>query len=163
MADMNDAFVNALSALYNTEKLIIEGMPSLVEGVKNPQTQQVFQQHAQETQQQVQRLEQIFEQIGQTPNDIQPDGIVGIINENNKIQQQGYDPATLEASVIAAAQRIEHYEIAGYGTLVSYARQLGHQDVARTLEQTLQEEKNADQKLTQAAEAAANPQAAQTA
>jgi ferritin-like metal-binding protein YciE len=163
MADMNDAFVNGLSALYNTEKLIMEGMPKMMGGVQNPQTKQVMEQHTQETQQQAKRLEQIFSQMGQTPNDIQPEGIVGILKENENIQSQGYDAATLEASVIAAAQRVEHYEIAGYGALSTWAKHLGHQDVAALLDQSLQEEKDADQKLTQAAEAGANPQAAQAA
>jgi ferritin-like metal-binding protein YciE len=163
MAGLNDAFVNGLSAVYNAEKLITEAMPKLMDGVQNPQTKQVMQQHAQETQQQQQRLEQIFQQMGQTPNDIQPDGILGIIKENEKIQSQGYDPATLEANVVAAAQRVEHYEIAGYGTLVTWAQHLGNSQAADLLQQTLQEEKSADQKLTQAAESSANPQAAQAA
>lgn len=160
---MKDAFVNGLSALYNTEKLTLQGMPDMMEGLTNPEAKQAFQKHQQETQQQAQRLEQIFEQIGQSPNDIQPDGIKGIINENNKIQSQGYDAQTLEAEVIAAAQRVEHYEIAGYGTLVAHAKLLGHQDVAQVLEQSLQEEKQSDQTLTKIAQSASNPRAAQAA
>ena len=162
MADMKDSFVNGLSAMYNTEKLITENMPDLMKGIQNPQTKQVLEQHAEETKQQ-QRLDQIFGMLGATPNNIQPDGILGIIKENSKIQGQGYDPATLEATTIGAAQRIEHYEIAGYGTLVAYAKQLGMPDVEKLLSQTLSEEKSADQKLTQAAESKANPQAAQSA
>ena len=163
MAGLKDSYVNGLSAMYNTEKLITEAMPKLMSGVQNPQTKQVLEQHAQETQGQMQRLEQIFQQMGETPNDIQPDGIVGILKENEKIQSQGYDPATLEAAVIAAAQRIEHYEIAGYGTLATYAKLLGDDRAKSLLGQTLQEEKQADEKLTQAAESSANPQAAQAA
>ncbi len=160
---MKDSFVNGLSAMYNTEKLITENMPDLMKGIQNPQTKQVLEQHAEETKQQQQRLDQIFGMLGATPNNIQPDGILGIIKENSKIQEQGYDPATLEATTIGAAQRIEHYEIAGYGTLVAYAKQLGMPDVEKLLSQTLSEEKSADQKLTQAAESKANPQAAQSA
>lgn len=163
MADMKDSFVNGLSAMYNTEKLIIESMPALMKGIENPQAKQVLEQHAEETQQQVKRLDQIFGTLGTSPNNIQPDGILGIIKENGKIQEQGYDPATLEATTIGAAQRIEHYEIAGYGTLVAYSQQLGMSDVEQLLSQTLSEEKGADQKLTQAAESGANPQAAQAA
>jgi len=163
MAGMKEAFVNGLSAMYNTEKLIMEGMPSLMEGVTNPEAKQALEQHGQETQQQMQRLEQIFQQMGETPNDIQPEGIKGILAENQKIQSQGYDPATLEASVIAATQRIEHYEISGYGTLATYAKLLGHQQAKDLLGQTLQEEKAADEKLSQVAESTSNPQAAQTA
>ena len=122
-----------------------------------------MEQHGEETQQQMKRLEQIFEMIGEKPDNIQPDGILGIMKENSKIQSMGYDPATLEATTIGAAQRIEHYEIAGYGTLVAYAKQMGMSDVEKLLSQTLSEEKSADQKLTQAAEAKANPQAAQAA
>ena len=117
----------------------------------------------QETKQQQQRLDQIFQTLGTSPNNIQPDGILGILKENEKIQGQGYDAPTLEATTIGAAQRIEHYEIAGYGTLVAYAKQLGMNDVEQLLSQTLSEEKSADQKLTQAAESGANPQAAQAA
>ncbi len=163
MADMNDAFVNGLSALYNTEKLTLQGMPDMMKAVTNPQAKQAFEKHQAETQQQVQRLEQIFQKIGDTPNDIQPDGIKGILTENNKIQSQGYDDKTLEAEVVAAAQRVEHYEIAGYGTLIAHAKQLGHNDIAQTLEQSLQEEKQSDQTLTQIAESASNPQAVQSA
>ena len=163
MAGLKDSFINGLSAMYNTEKLITQGAPELMQGIQNPQTKQVMEQHAEETKQQQQRLEQIFGMLGETPNDIQPDGIVGILKENGKIQSQGYDPATLEAATIAAAQRIEHYEIAGYGTLVSYSKQLGMDDAGQLLSQTLSEEKSADQKLTQAAESGANPQAAQAA
>ena len=163
MAGLKDSFINGLSAMYNTEKLILEAMPKLLDGVQNPQTKQVMEQHGRETQQQLQRLEQIFSQMGETPNDIQPQGIIGILKENENIQSQGYDPATLEAAVIAAAQRVEHYEIAGYGTLATYAKLLGHDEAKGLLGQTLQEEKQADEKLTQAAESSANPQAAQAA
>ena len=160
---MKDSFNNGLSAMYNTEKLIIQGMPALMQGIQNPQTKQVLQQHGKETEQQMKRLEQIFEMIGEKPDNIQPDGILGIMKENSKIQGMGYDPASLEASTIGAAQRIEHYEIAGYGTLVAYAEQMNMNDVLPLLKQTLSEEKGADQKLTQVAESKANPQAAQAA
>ena len=160
---MKDSFVNGLSALYNTEKLILENAPDMMKGIQSSQTKQVMEQHGRETQQQMKRLEQIFELIGEKPNPIQPDGIIGILKENGKIQGQGYDAATLEATTIGAAQRIEHYEIAGYGTLVAYAKQLGMGDAEQLLSQTLSEEKSADQKLTQAAESSANPQAAQAA
>lgn len=160
---MKDSFNNGLSAMYNTEKLIIQGAPELMKGIQNPQTKQIMEQHGQETQQQMTRLEQIFQMIGEKPNNIQPDGILGILKENSKIQSEGYDPASLEASTIAAAQRIEHYEIAGYGTLVAYAEQMNMNDVLPLLNQTLSEEKSADQKLTQVAETKANPQAVQAA
>ncbi len=149
MAGLKDSFINGLSAMYNTEKLIIQGAPELMQGIQNAQAKQVMEQHGEETKQQMQRLEQVFQMAGETPNDIQPDGILGVLKENSKIQSQGYDPATLEAATIAAAQRIEHYEIAGYGTLVSYAKQLGMNDAAQLLGQTLSEEKSADDKLTQ--------------
>ena len=161
MAGLKDSFINGLSAMYNTEKLIIQGAPELMQGIQNAQAKQVMEQHGEETKQQMQRLEQVFQMAGETPNDIQPDGILGVLKENSKIQSQGYDPATLEAATIAAAQRIEHYEIAGYGTLVSYAKQLGMNDAAQLLGQTLSEEKSADDKLTQVAESASNQQAAQ--
>lgn len=149
--------------MYNTEKLVSQGAPELMHGIQNAQTKQVMEQHGQESPQQKQRLEQIFQMAGETPQDIQPDGIIGILKENEKIQAQGYDPATLEAATVAAAQRIQHYEIAGYGTLVSYAKQLGMNDAAQLLSQTLSEEKNADQKMTEVAESMSNQQAAQAA
>lgn len=161
MAGLKDTFINGLSAMYNTEKLVTQGAPEMMKGIQNAQTKQVMEQHGEETKQQMQRLEQVFQMAGETPQDIQPDGIVGILKENDKIQSQGYDPATLEAATVAAAQRIEHYEIAGYGTLVSYAKQLGMNDAAQLLGQTLSEEKNADEKLTQVAESMSNTQAAQ--
>lgn len=160
---MKDSFVNGLSAMYSTEKLITENASALMQGITNPQTKQVMEQHAKETAQQTQRLEQIFGMIGQTPNPIQPDGIVGILKENEKIQSMGYDAPTLEAATIGAAQRIEHYEIAGYGLLTSMAKHLGMSDAAGLLGQTLGEEKNANEKLSDAAESQAIPQAAQAA
>ena len=163
MAGLKDSFVNGLSAMYNTEKLTIQHASELMQGIQNDQAKQALEQHGQETQQQVQRLERIFKMMDETPNDIQPDGILGILKENSKIQGQGYDPATLESATIAAAQRIEHYEIAGYGTLVTYAKQLGMGDAAQLLGQTLSEEKSSDEKMTQIAESSSNPQAAQSA
>ena len=163
MAGLKDTFINGLSAMYNTEKLVTQGAPELMQGIQSAQAKQAMEQHGEETKQQMQRLEQIFQMMGETPNDIQPDGILGILKENSKIQSQGYDPATLEAATVAAAQRIEHYEIAGYGTLVSYAKLLSMNDAAQMLGQTLSEEKSADDKLTQVAESASNQQAAQTA
>ncbi len=160
---MKDSFVNGLSALYNTEKLIVDGMPDMMKGIENPQTKQMMEQHGQETEQQMKRLEQIFEMIGEKPNNIQPDGIIGILKENSKIQSQGYDAPTLEATTIGAAQRIEHYEIAGYGLLASMAKHLGMSDAAGLLGETLGEEKNANEKLSDAAESQAVPQAAQAA
>ncbi len=160
---MKDSFVNGLSAMYSTEKLILENAPDMMKGIQNPQTKQVMEQHGQETQQQMKRLEQIFEMIGETPKPIQPDGIVGILKENEKIQGQGYDAPTLEATTIGAAQRIEHYEIASYGLLTSMAKHLGMSDAAGLLHQTLGEEKNANEKLSDAAELQAVPQAAQAA
>lgn len=111
----------------------------------------------------MQRLEQIFKGIGDSPNDIQPEGIKGILSENSKIQSQGYDDKTLEAEIVAAAQRIAHYKIAGYGTLVSHATLLDHADVAQTLQQSLDAEKQFNQTLTQVAESTSNPQAVQAA
>jgi len=163
MAGLKDSFINGLSAMYNTEKLVTQGAPELMHGIQSAQAKQVMEQHGQESPQQMQRLEQVFQMAGETPNDIQPDGIIGILKENEKIQSQGYDPATLEAATVAAAQRIQHYEIAGYGTLVSYAKQLGMNDAAQLLGQTLSEEKSADDKLTQVAESMSNPQSAQAA
>ncbi len=160
---MKDSFVNGLSAMYNTEKLILENAPDMMKGIQSSQTKQMMEQHGQETQQQMKRLEQIFEIIGEKPNNIQPDGVIGILKENSKIQGQGYDAPTLEATTIGAAQRIEHYEIAGYGLLTSMAKHLGMKDAAGLLHETLVEEKNADEKLSDAAENQAVPQAAQAA
>lgn len=156
---MQDAFINELSALYNTEKELLQGMPDMAKAVSSPEAKQVMQQHHEETQQQLQRLEQIFQQMGQAPNNIIPEGVKGIIKENEKIQQQGYEAAVLDAALIAAAQRAEHYEIAGYGTAATHAKSMGNTQVAALLAQTLQEEKQADEKLTQVAESVVNPQA----
>lgn len=158
-ATMQDAFVNELSALYNTEKELMQAMPDMMKAVTSPEAKQVLQQHSEETQQQMQRLEQIFQQMGQSPNNIIPDGIRGIIHENEKIQQQGYADAVLDAALIAAAQRGEHYEIAGYGTAVTHAKQMGNEEVANLLHQTLEEEKQADDKLAEVAKGIVNPDA----
>lgn len=156
---MQDAFINELSALYNTEKELLQGMPDMAKAVSSPEAKQVMQQHHEETQQQLQRLEQIFQQMGQSPNNIIPEGIKGIMKENEKIQQHGYEAAVLDAELIAAAQRAEHYEIAGYGAAVAHAKGMGNTQVADLLAQTLQEEKQADEKLAQVAKSVVNPQA----
>lgn len=155
MAQLTDAFVNELKDVYHAEKQITKALPKMIKAASNPELRTALEQHLDETRGQVERLESCFESLDMPPKTKTCAGMLGILEEGSELMKESGDPAVLDAMFIAAAQRVEHYEISAYGTLVEWAKQLGL-DCRSLLEQTLAEEKAADQKLTRIAERSIN-------
>jgi ferritin-like metal-binding protein YciE len=157
--NLNDLFVHELEDLYDAEKRLTDALPKMAEAASNQDLKQAFQSHLNETEQHVNRLEQVFQLIGKTPNRETCDAMKGLISEGGHAISAKGDPDVRDAALIAAAQRVEHYEMAGYGTLRTFAQQLGMNDIASILQRTLDEEGAADKKLTRIAESHINRQA----
>ncbi len=158
---MQDLAIYKVQAIYDAEQQALQAYPQIVDAVTSPELKQGLQQHMEQTQQQVQRLEQVFQQMGQTPSSQPCASMQGLIAEAQQLIQQGGAPEVLDAAIIGAAQAIEHHEIAAYGTARTIAQQLGLTEAAQLLEQTLDEEKQTDAKLTQLAEQNVNQKAQQ--
>jgi ferritin-like metal-binding protein YciE len=154
-----DLFVNQVEDLYDAEQRLTQALPKMAGAANSGQLRQAFQQHLTETQSHVSRLETIFRQLGTDPKRETCQAMKGLISEGEEIVDATGDPSIKDAALIAAAQRVEHYEISGYGTARSFALRLGRKDAADLLQQTLDEEKAADQKLNQIAESSINLQA----
>jgi ferritin-like metal-binding protein YciE len=166
MADMgtlHEAFVDELRDTYDAEKQLTKALPKMAKAANSPDLRQAIESHLEETRQQVTRLEQVFAAVDEKARGKHCDGIAGIIEEGQKMMEEDFDEATADACLIAAAQRAEHYEMAAYGTLVAWARAMGHDEAADLLQETLDEEKAADEKLNSLAEGGINEQAAQAA
>jgi ferritin-like metal-binding protein YciE len=158
--DMNDLFVHTLRDIYYAEKQIVKALPEMIEKSHDSQLKQGFQTHLRETENHVRRLEKIFQIVGVKAQGVDCPAIDGIIEEANDVAGEVDKRSVLDAALIAAAQAVEHYEMTRYGTLISWAKQLGKQDCVSLLQQTLDEEKATDKKLTQMAEAQVNRKAA---
>jgi ferritin-like metal-binding protein YciE len=153
---LDDLFVHTLQDIYYAEQKIVKALPKMIEKVSDPQLKQGLLNHLIETKNQVKRLEQVFQLHGESPKAVTCPAIDGILEEADEILGDASDIEVLDAAALASAQAVEHYEITRYGTLIAWARQLGRNDWAAILEQTLQEEKATDVKLTQIAEARVN-------
>jgi ferritin-like metal-binding protein YciE len=153
---LDDLFVHTLQDVYYAEQKITKALPKMAAKVSDPQLQSAFVAHLAETENQIKRLEQVFQMHGAPAKAVTCPAIDGIVAEAEEIMSDASDPEVLDAAALAAAQAVEHYEITRYGTLIAWARQLGRNDCAAVLEQTLQEEKATDLKLTQIAEARIN-------
>jgi ferritin-like metal-binding protein YciE len=160
---LHDAFLNELRDAYDAEKQLLKALPKLAKAASSPQLRGAFEAHLKETHGHVRRLEEVFESLDETIRAKHCDGIAGIIEEGKSVMEEDVDDFTLDACLIAAGQRAEHYEIAAYGTLVAWARDMGHAEAADLLQETLHEEKAADAKLTALAESGINQQAADAA
>jgi ferritin-like metal-binding protein YciE len=163
MADagtLHDAFIDELRDTYDAEKQLIKALPKMAKAATSPQLRSAFESHLKETRGHVERLEQVFETIDEPVKGKHCDGIAGIIEEGKSMMEEDFDEATMDAALIAAGQRAEHYEMAAYGTLVAWAQGMGHNEAAMLLQETLDEEKAADEKLTDLAEGGINQQAA---
>jgi len=161
IATLDDLFVHTLQDIYYAEHQITKALPKMIDKASNPQLKQGFETHLRETEGQIARLERVFEMHGEKPKQVDCPAIDGIIKEANEIAGDVADKAVLDAALIAAAQAVEHYEITRYGTLIAWAKQLGRDDCAAVLAETLAEEKSTDEKLTQMAETGANARAEQ--
>ncbi len=149
-----------LQDLYSAEDQLISALPKMAEAASSPELKSAFKTHLEETKRQKQRLEQCFRALGQEPKMETCEAMKGLIEEGDEVAHLDGDPDVRDAILIAAAQRVEHYEMAGYGCVRTFARRLGHQNVAALLQETLEEEGNADKILTHIAESAINMQAA---
>ena len=156
---LRDLYEEQLHDLYSAETQLVKALPKMAKSASNPQLKNAFQEHLGQTEQHVQRLEQIFQQLGAKPKGQTCKGMEGLIAEGEEMIKMKGDPAAIDAGLIAAAQRVEHYEIAGYGCVRTYAQQIGDQQGMRLLQQTLDEEGMTDKKLTQLAEQLINLEA----
>jgi len=156
---LRDLYVEQLHDLYSAETQLVEALPKMAKAASTPQLQNAFQEHLTQTKTHVQRIEQIFQKLGARPKDQTCKGMEGLIKEGSEMIKMKGEPAAIDAGLIAAAQRVEHYEIAGYGCVHTYAQQLGEQQDAQLLQQTLDEEGQTDKKLTQLAEQLINLEA----
>lgn len=157
---LRDAFIDEIRDTYDAEKQLTKALPKMAKAATDPELKAAFTAHLEETQGQIERLQQVFELLEEKVRGKHCDGIAGIIEEGSSIMEEDFDDATMDACLIAAGQRAEHYEMAAYGTLVAWAETLGETEVAALLQQTLDEEKSADEKLSGLAEGGVNAAAA---
>lgn len=157
---LDDLFVHQLQDIYYAEQQITKALPKMISKATDPQLKQGFETHLRETEGQIKRLEQVFEMHGHKPKAVDCPAIDGIIKEANETAGEIGDKEVLDAALLASAQAVEHYEITKYGTLIAWAKRLGRDDCASVLQQTLDEEKSADRKLTAMAESKVNQKAA---
>jgi ferritin-like metal-binding protein YciE len=153
-------FLEELRDVYNAEKQILKALPRMAKAAESPQLQQAFTNHLRETEGQVQRLERVFEELGQSARGKTCKGMQGLLEEGKEVMEKEGEPAVIDAALIASAQRVEHYEIAAYGCLRTYAQLLGYSQAERLLQHTLDEEEAADKKLTALGESGINHAAA---
>jgi len=149
---LRELYVNVLKDLYNAETQLVKALPKMAKASSNAELRQGFEEHLRQTSEHVSRLEQIFEMLGEKATGKKCLGMEGLVKEGAETISEDYEGAVKDAAIIGAAQRVEHYEIAGYGTARDFAGLLGENEHVSLLEQTLEEEKETDEKLTQLAE-----------
>lgn len=157
---LHDAFIDELRDTYDAEKQLTKALPKMAKAASSPDLKAAFEAHLEETRGQIERLEQVFEGLGEKARGKHCEGVAGIIEEGKAIMEEDFDETTMDACLIAAGQRAEHYEMAAYGTLVAWANAMGHGDAAMLLQENLDEEKAADEKLSGLAEGGINQEAA---
>jgi ferritin-like metal-binding protein YciE len=160
---LHDAFIDELRDVYNAEQQITKALPKMIKAASSPELQKALSKHLEETRGQISRLEDVFEAVDEKVRGKKCEGMAGIIEEGKTAMNEDFDEPTMDAALIASAQRVEHYEMAAYGTLVAWAEAMGHSDAAELLQATLEEEKAADEKLTAIAEGGVNRVAAEKA
>ena len=157
---LRNLYLHELKDIYSGEQQILKALPKMAQAASSPELRAAFEEHREQTRGHVDRLEQIFQKLDEPAKGQKCKGVEGIIDEGQEIlKDEDTPPAVVDAALIAAAQRVEHYEMAVYGTICNYARRLGFEDQARLLQQTLQEEKETDQKLTTIADSYINEEA----
>jgi ferritin-like metal-binding protein YciE len=160
---LHDAFIDELRDTYDAERQLTKALPKLAKAATTAPLREAFESHLEETQGQIERLERVFESLDEKVRGKHCEGIAGIIEEGKSIMEEDFDDDAMDACLIAAGQRAEHYETAAYGTLVAWARAMGHDEAADLLQQNLDEEKAADEKLSSLAEGGINQRAADSA
>lgn len=159
LESLKDLYREQLKDLYSAETQLLDALPKMSEAASTPDLKRAFSEHLRQTQEHVRRLERIFDELGERPQGHTCEGMKGLIREGEEMMAMKGDPAVLDAGLIAAAQRVEHYEIAGYGTVRTYAELLGHDGHMTLLERTLDEEEQTDELLTRLAESHVNEEA----
>ena len=159
MESLRDLYVEELKDLYSAENQILKALPKMAKKASSDELRAAFEEHLEITRSQVERLETIFDDLERSPKGKRCKGMAGLIEEGSEMMKEDAEPDVLDAALISAAQRVEHYEIAAYGTVRTYAERLGLDKHSRLLQQTLDEEGEADKKLTQIAESSVNPDA----
>lgn len=159
VTNLEELFVDTLKDLYDAEHQILGALPKMIDAAQSQELKQGFKEHVEVTKKQVDRLEQIFKEMKMKPQGKKCMGMQGLIREGEEMMKEATDAMVKDAGLIASAQKIEHYEIAGYGTARAYAQALGHQNFAKMLDQTAEEEGITDKKLTSLAEGHINAQA----
>ncbi len=154
---LNELFQDTLKDIYFAERQILKNLPKMAKAAQSDELKQAFMHHREETEGQIERLQQVFEMIGKRAQGKTCEAIKGILEEGEEIMDEFEDSDALDAGLLAAGQAVEHYEMARYGTLKNWATQLGHKDAAALLDQTLQEEKKTDALLSKLAETSVNP------
>ncbi len=157
---LEELFVETLKDIYFAEKQILRSLPKMARAATTEDLRSAFQKHRDETETQIERIEQVFESMGRTARGKSCQAILGIVEESQEVMEEFKGSHALDAGILASAQAVEHYEISRYGTLVTWAKQLGLKDAAKLLGQTLDEEKNTDILLSKLAEQAVNRKAA---
>lgn len=148
---LRELYIDELKDLYNAETQLVKALPKLAKAASSEELRQGFEDHLEQTKEHVERLEKIFESLDESPKGKKCAGMEGLIKEGSEAMEEDYEGAVMDAALIGAAQRVEHYEIAGYGTASEFANLLGEEDHASLLKQTLEEEKETDEKLTELA------------
>ena len=156
---LEDLLMDMLKDLYSAEKQLVKALPKMAKAAQSSDLQKAFKDHLSQTEGQVERLERIFSDLESSPRGKKCVGMEGIIEEGTEIMKEKMDPDVMDAGLIAAAQKVEHYEIASYGTARTWAQQLGHDRAASLLQDTLDEEGEANKKLTEIAESHVNVEA----
>jgi len=160
MNTLNDLFIDELKDLYSAERQLLKAIPRMMKGTTSDELRSAFETHLEQTEGHVERLEQVFERIEASPRGKKCKAMEGLVEEGEEVLDMEGDGDVLDAAIIGAAQRVEHYEIAAYGTACAHAKALGYDDLASILGQTLQEEEETDKLLTQIAESGINRMAA---
>jgi ferritin-like metal-binding protein YciE len=156
---LHDAFEEELKDVLSAEKQLLKALPKMAKAATNEDLKAGFEEHLEQTKGHVERLEKVFEMLDKTPRAKKCKAMEGLIEEGSEIMEEDAEPQVLDAMLIGAAQKVEHYEIATYGTLVTWAKQLELEDAANLLQETLDEEKDTDMKLTELAETGINAEA----
>jgi ferritin-like metal-binding protein YciE len=149
---LKELFIEELKDLYNAENQLVKALPKMAKAASSEELRDGFTEHLEQTKGHVQRLEQIFQTLGESPKGKKCKGMEGLVEEGSEVMEEDFEGSLMDAALIGAAQRVEHYEIAAYGTVCAFAEELGNTEAASLLNETLEEEKETDEKLTKLAE-----------
>jgi ferritin-like metal-binding protein YciE len=149
---LRELYIEELKDLYNAENQLVKALPKMAKAASSDELRQGFEDHLEQTKGHVQRLEKIFQALGESPKGKKCKAMEGLVEEGSEVMEEDFEGALMDAAIIGAAQRVEHYEIAAYGTVCAFAQELGETEQNSLLNETLQEEKETDEKLTQLAQ-----------